>query len=415
MNAVELKGVGKRYQLGGRQQSYLTIREALASFLRSRSSMSGAHLWALRNIDLEIPSREIVGIVGRNGAGKSTLLKLITGITAPTTGVVRTRGRVGALLEVGTGFHPELTGRENVYLNAAVLGMARREARHRFDEIVAFAGVEDFIDTPLKRYSTGMRLRLAFAVAAYIRPPIIVVDEVLAVADAEFQRRCLGKMAELGAADRTVIFVSHDLGAIARLCRRVLWIDGGVVMADGPADEVIGQYLAASAPPASSVDLRGSGSGPIELIDAATVDERGSEQEAPTRDKPLRIKLRFAVRDPVQSLDIAIVVRDRNGVRLLDEAWSDTAGGVPPRALPNGEYSLTVTVPPLLAVGNYVVAGWFGTAHEDIVFRDLLSIEILPRADDRREWSERLRALQPPVTWDVTAVGQTISRPGARS
>jgi homopolymeric O-antigen transport system ATP-binding protein len=402
MNAVELKDVGKRYQLGGRQQSYLTIREALSSFWLSRSSMAGAKIWALKDIDLEISSHEVTGIIGRNGAGKSTLLKLITGITAPTTGVVRTRGRVGALLEVGTGFHPELTGRENVFLNAAVLGMSRRDARKQFNEIVSFAGVEEFIDTPLKRYSTGMRLRLAFAVAAHIRPPIVVVDEVLSVADAEFQQRCLGKMEELGAADRTVLFVSHDLGAIAHLCQRVIWIDAGVIEADGPPDKVIERYLSATALGTPHVDLGEMDAGPIQLLDAAIVDAEGHPQPTLVRGDPLYIRIVFAVRTQVRAMDITMWVEDRRGVGLINEAWADTSDGVPSLNLSPGEYACVLGLPPVLPSGQFTIGVWFGNELEDYLTRtELMAIEIIPRHDDRQESLTRRRAIRPDVSWQL--------------
>jgi ABC-2 type transport system ATP-binding protein/lipopolysaccharide transport system ATP-binding protein len=200
-------------------------------------------VWSLRDVDLDVAEGEAVGLLGRNGAGKSTMLKVLTRITDPTSGTVRTRGRVGALLEVGTGFHPELTGRENVYLNGAVLGMARSEIDRQYDAIVDFSGVERFLDTPVKRYSSGMYLRLAFAVAAHLQADIMVVDEVLAVGDAEFQRKCLGKMADIERAGRTVVFVSHNLDAIQRLCPRSVWLEQGRVALSGPTPEVLDAYL----------------------------------------------------------------------------------------------------------------------------------------------------------------------------
>jgi len=222
--AIQLDSVAKRYRIGRYPGAYLTLRETLAA--RTRRGEDEARVaWALRDVSFAIAEGEAVGIIGANGAGKSTLLRILARITQPTSGVSRTRGRVGSLLEVGTGFHPELSGRENVFLNGAILGMTRRELRARFDEIVAFAGVERFLDTPLKRYSTGMRLRLAFAVAAHVDPEIMLVDEVLAVGDARFRERCLGKMRELGREGRTVLFVSHDLGAVTRLCSRAIWLE----------------------------------------------------------------------------------------------------------------------------------------------------------------------------------------------
>ena len=209
----------------------------LAAFRRKKEDF-----WALKDVSLEIKQGEVVGIIGRNGAGKSTLLKILSRITEPTTGRVRIRGRVASLLEVGTGFHPELTGRENIYLNGAILGMHRAEIRRKFDEIVAFAEVEKFLDTPVKRYSSGMYVRLAFAVAAHLEPEILVVDEVLAVGDAEFQKKCLGKLEHVARAGRTVVLVSHQLGQIRRLCHRVVWVDGGQIRQDGATYEVVSAY-----------------------------------------------------------------------------------------------------------------------------------------------------------------------------
>ena len=244
---IRAEGLAKRYRLGEHQAAYGTLRETLARAGRRLTGSEPGHeteeIWALYDVTFDVQQGEVLGIVGRNGAGKSTLLKVLTRITTPSAGRVEIRGRVGSLLEVGTGFHPELTGRENVYLNGAILGMKRREIDRRYDAIVEFSGVEQFIDTPVKRYSSGMYVRLAFAVAAHLEPEILLVDEVLAVGDAEFQRRCLGRMEELGSSGRTVIFVSHQLSAVAQLCDRALWINGGQVVGDGPPAEVIANYL----------------------------------------------------------------------------------------------------------------------------------------------------------------------------
>src|SRR5829696_7430628 len=218
-DAIQVRELAKRYRLGTGGFQYDTFREAIGRSFRRRPSID-QDLWALREVSFSVTQGEAVGIIGPNGAGKSTLLKILAGITDPTRGEARTRGGVGALLDVGTGMHPELTGRENVYLMGGVLGLKRAQVRLLFDDIIQFAGVERFMDTPVKRYSTGMRLRLAFAVAAHIQPPIVVVDEVLAVGDAAFRERCLGKISEIGRRSRTVLFVSHDLGAITRVCSR---------------------------------------------------------------------------------------------------------------------------------------------------------------------------------------------------
>ena len=242
--ALALRGVGKSYNVAGRQST--TLAEQLADWVgRARASSDAGLFWALRDVTCEIGAGEIVGLVGRNGAGKSTMLKLMSGVTAPSTGEIDVYGRIGSLLEVGTGFHPELSGRENVFLNGAFIGMRRAEIRQRFDEIVEFAGVEQFLDLPIKRYSSGMAVRLAFAVAAHLDADILLVDEVLAVGDQAFQDKCLGKMREVRQREgRTVLFVSHNLAAVASLCTRALLLQGGRVIADAPASEVCRQYAA---------------------------------------------------------------------------------------------------------------------------------------------------------------------------
>jgi lipopolysaccharide transport system ATP-binding protein len=249
--AIVVRNVGKRYQMGRTTGAfrYRSLREDIAGLHRRLGSRRQAEkadertLWALRDISFEVQRGETVGLIGRNGAGKSTLLKVLSRITPPTEGRVEYTGRVGSLLEVGTGFHPELTGRENILLSGAILGMSRNEVTAKFDDIVEFAGIPRFIDTPVKRYSSGMLVRLGFSVAAHLEPDILLVDEVLAVGDAEFQRRCLGRMDDLGTSGRTVVFVSHNMPAVLRLCQRAILLDRGKVVADGPAHQVVRAYL----------------------------------------------------------------------------------------------------------------------------------------------------------------------------
>ncbi|HEX5065848.1 MAG TPA: ABC transporter ATP-binding protein, partial [Myxococcota bacterium] len=242
--AVRAEGLSKRFRLGERD-AYRTLRESAA---RSLSRVLGRHraapadareIWALRDVGFEVERGEVLGVIGANGAGKSTLLKILARITAPTSGYAEISGRVGSLLEVGTGFHPELSGRENLYLNGAILGMKRAEIDAAFDEIVSFAGVERFLDTPVKRYSSGMRVRLAFAVAAHLRPEILIVDEVLAVGDAAFQKRCIGKMSDVARGGSTLLFVSHNMKAVRRLCPRSVLLAGGRLIAAGPTEQVV--------------------------------------------------------------------------------------------------------------------------------------------------------------------------------
>jgi homopolymeric O-antigen transport system ATP-binding protein len=256
--AIHVQGLGKRYRLGDKRESYRSLRDTLANtfmspFRRASQVLSGqpaghgesnSTIWALKNVSFEVKHGEIVGIIGRNGAGKSTLLKILSRITEPTMGFAEICGRMGSLLEVGTGFHPELTGRENIHLNGAILGMKRAEIRRNFDEIVAFAEVEKFIDTPVKHYSSGMYLRLAFAVAAHLEPEILLVDEVLAVGDATFQKKCLSKMGEVAGKGRTILFVSHNMLAIQSLCTKAMLLEEGSIAIDGSTEQTVMRYLA---------------------------------------------------------------------------------------------------------------------------------------------------------------------------
>jgi lipopolysaccharide transport system ATP-binding protein len=267
-NAVLVNSLGKRYRIGARAR-YHTLRDRLTRTLTAPARWfgpdevagSGAdqkHFWALRNVSFEIKEGEVLGLIGRNGAGKTTLLKILSRVTQPTEGSVEIRGRVGSLLEVGTGFHPELTGRENTYLNGAILGMCKKEITKKFDEIVAFAEVANFIETPLKHFSSGMQMRLAFAIAAHFEPQILLVDEVLAVGDIAFQRKCLGKMGEVAHAGRTIVLVSHQMNQIRRLCEKVIWMDGGTIRQAGLTADVASAYEAAmTAGTASSDSGRG--------------------------------------------------------------------------------------------------------------------------------------------------------------
>ena len=246
---ISVENLSKQYIIGHQQERYYSLRDTLSKSIKGmcnlfrQNKMERETIWALKNINLEIKQGEVVGIIGRNGAGKTTLLKVLSRITDPSEGRIRLRGRVGSLLEVGTGFHPELTGRENIYLNGTILGMKKAEIERKFDEIVAFAEVEKFLDTQVKFYSSGMHMRLAFSVAAHLEPEILLVDEVLAVGDAAFQKKCLGKMGDVAKEGRTVLFVSHNMGAIKALCLRGIWIDVGRIAVDGDAERTISRYL----------------------------------------------------------------------------------------------------------------------------------------------------------------------------
>lgn len=249
--AITTENIGKRYRLGGLRAEHMSLRETLgdlltAPFKKIKSSDQGQTLWALRDINLEIQQGELIGIIGHNGAGKSTLLKILSRVVKPTTGRARLVGRVGSLLEVGTGFHQDLTGRENIYLSGAILGMHRTEIERKFDEIVQFSEIQEFLETPLKWYSSGMWVRLAFSVAAHLEPEIMMMDEVLAVGDAAFQQKCLDKMSEIRRQGRTILFVSHDMSAVTRLCRRVVLLESGQITADGAPVDVVNRYLSSA-------------------------------------------------------------------------------------------------------------------------------------------------------------------------
>lgn len=361
MNLVEFDRVSKRYALGQRRD----FREALvatASRVARRRRGPAPEVWSLRDVSFAVPDGQALGIVGRNGAGKSTILKILAGITVPTSGVSRTRGRVAALLEVGTGFHPELTGRENVYLNGALLGMSRGDISRRFDAIVDFSGIERFLDTPVKRYSSGMYLRLAFAVAAHLEPDVLVVDEILAVGDAEFQRKCIGRMQEAEEEGRALIFVSHDLGALSKICRQSMWLDGGQVRETGPTAAIIRNYLASGL-----ITDRGSGplaqSGPVAVQSIRVLPESAGSGPALLRGDTLRIAVEFDLTEEVPGFDFSILLTSSSGARVFDELLSDNTTS----RFSIGSYRAEVSVPPLLNIGDYSVGVWFGTQHDDFV------------------------------------------------
>jgi lipopolysaccharide transport system ATP-binding protein len=322
MNAVAInsEGLSKRYRIGALHGAYGTLRDSLSAAtrraLRHEHRPHYEEIWALRDISFEVKDGEVLGLIGRNGAGKSTLLKILTRITTPTEGRATIRGRVGSLLEVGTGFHPELTGRENVYLNGSLLGMKRREIIQKYSEIVEFAGVERFIDTPVKRYSSGMSVRLAFAVAAYLEPEVLLVDEVLAVGDAEFQRRCLGRMEDLSQSGRTVLFVSHNMQAITQLCDRAILLDNGEIVREGGSAEVVAHYLQAGHGSGSSREWPDPATAPADhlvRLRSARVIQDGKVTGSVDVRKPVGIEFAFTVLERGVPVFPKIKVFDRQG------------------------------------------------------------------------------------------------------
>jgi lipopolysaccharide transport system ATP-binding protein len=329
--AILIEDIGKKYIIGDTQARYKTLRESVASWLAkpinsfrlfsgySSNSKRIDDFWALRNVSFEVKKGEVVGILGRNGAGKSTLLKILSRITKPTKGSIAIHGRVGSLLEVGTGFHPELTGRENIYLNGAILGMRRSEVQQKFDEIVSFAEIENFLDTPVKRYSSGMYVRLAFAVAAYLEPDILLVDEVLAVGDVAFQKKCLGKMSNVANKEgRTVLFVSHNMGAIRSLCQTAVWLERGTNVVKGRSTDVVDQYLQTLMDSScSKVMLRDAQRPPGygEGLRICNIDLNYDRQIC--HGEPLKIRIDFETNISVYAVGFGIGFCSLEGVRLL--------------------------------------------------------------------------------------------------
>jgi len=336
--AIRSEKLGKRFRIG-EWQRYRALRDVLAQAARApwrlfrgpvdASSSNGAcHVWALRDASFEVRAGEVVGIIGRNGAGKSTLLKILARVTKPTEGFAKVRGRVGSLLEVGTGFHPELTGRENVYLSGAVLGMKKAEIERKFDEMVAFAEVERFIDTPLKHFSTGMQMRLAFAVAAHLEPEILLVDEVLAVGDNEFQKKCLGKMEDVSCGGRTVIFVSHNMGAITRLCSRSMLLDSGRIALTGPSDEVVRQYQArylATRPEWTRTNPDRNGK-EFRFLSVQLLDSEDQPFSSGASYEPIAVEICYQVARPLSACQIGVRICCSEGAVVFTTSDADHAG-----------------------------------------------------------------------------------------
>ena len=321
------------------------------------SSRDG-YIWALKDISFEVKEGEVLGIIGRNGAGKTTLLKILSRVTEPTGGYAEIRDRVGSLLEVGTGFHPELTGRENIYLNGAILGMKRAEIQRKFDEILAFAEIEKFIDTPVKRYSSGMYMRLAFSVAAHLEPEILLVDEVLAVGDAAFQKKCLGKMGDVAKEGRTVLFVSHNMAAVRGLCRSAMLLDGGENVFSGPVDAVIDHYLQAPVAEGQSgrlaPDMHRVNTGEL-WIDQVSVTNGSGEPAGQLRmAEPLTVTILFEVRQPAQQIRMGVGFNTPEGVRIATLHHTD--GGQEPFDADPGIYRVSLTLTNPLLPGAYIIS-----------------------------------------------------------
>jgi homopolymeric O-antigen transport system ATP-binding protein len=377
--AIKVEGLSKMYRIGAQQLPYNTLRDNItqavtapirrvSNMLRGRSSSASElteEFWALKDISFELEEGEVLGIIGRNGAGKSTLLKILSRITEPTIGYAETHGRVGSLLEVGTGFHPELTGRENIYLNGAILGMPRLEINQRFDEIVAFAEVEQFIDTPVKHYSSGMRLRLGFAVAAHLEPDILIVDEVLAVGDAAFQKKCLGKMSDVAGAGRTVLFVSHNLEAVISLCNRAILIEGGHLTNDGIPTDIASIYqnqfsgISNNTNDLSNHEHYGTGKARFTKMTLRYLNDKGENTESLITGGDLLIDLSIECNENIEETNVAIIIYDQAGYRLID-ANSALKGNfikLDASQKATAHFQLNNL---MLNTGNYTVGLWMG-------------------------------------------------------
>lgn len=412
MRAVTVRELSKSFVLGSGAQP--TLREMIMSAVTPRvraERIRKSTLWALRDVSFDIQQGELVGIIGRNGAGKSTLLKLLSRITYPTKGTVNVVGRVGSLLEVGTGFHEELTGRENIYLNGSILGMRRREIDRRLDEIIDFADVERFIDTPIKRYSSGMRLRLGFSVAAHLDTDILFVDEVLAVGDAAFQRKCLAAMGELRSHGRTVLFVSHNMTAVEHLCPRAIWIEGGTVKQDRAAADVIRDYMSTSAglrqatlDLAAAVDRRGEGS--IRYCGLDILDLNGNPQPLVRSGEGLRLRLHYEAFATVTNPIFGIRLFSASGTFLTDvSTWNL---GIEVSTVDPGRGHVDLAIDQLnLMPGRYFLSLWLsrpGGVYDVLEQCAALDVETSNYYKSGRGIESRFGVIVLPCRWDMTGM-----------
>lgn len=429
--AIQVEHLSKDYRIGTRQQAYRTLRDTvseavLAPFYRVRRLWQGEAsgtadrnelFGALRDVSFEIRRGEVVGLIGRNGAGKSTLLKILSQITEPTTGQVTLYGRVGSLLEVGTGFQGELTGRENIYLNGAILGMRYREVRKKFDEIVNFAEVDQFIDTPVKRYSSGMYLRLAFAVAAHLEPEILLVDEVLAVGDARFQRKCLQKMQDVGQEGRTVIFVSHNMPAITRLCQRALLLESGQLQHDGPAPQVVGAYLnlglGTSAVREWPEPVVRSNADIVRVCAVRVRAQDGSLTDVVDIRQPVGLEMEYEVVQEGYVLMPHFHLLNEEGIHIFSANDTDPVWRRRPR--PTGRYTSTAWIPGnLLTEGMLFVDAAVTTLEPTIhqfTERQVVAFQVVDTTEGdaaRGDWAGRMNGVVRPLLQWQTLVGQPV-------
>jgi lipopolysaccharide transport system ATP-binding protein len=413
--AIQVENIGKQYQLGSKVLGYNTLRDTL--FERKKKSRKDNILpetiWALRNVSFNIEEGKAIGIIGRNGAGKSTLLKVLSRITEPTEGQAIINGRVGSLLEVGTGFHPELTGRENVYLNGAILGMHRTEIDKHFDDIVAFSEVEKFIDTPVKRYSSGMQLRLAFAVAAHLEPEILVVDEVLAVGDAEFQRRCIGKMTDVAHQGRTVLFVSHNMSAILRLTEEVLVIENGQMTYRAPTQQGVDYYLSKGFSEEGrrrwTADEIGKDAAPFCPVEVRVTNEQGGTVDTLRSTEGAFVEIEYKLDEAIKGLRVGFYLMTTRGEYVFtsfDTDEPDIFNQLPVRE--EGHYISRCRIPnDLLNEGRYVIGVNASAYRVKRYFQDerALVFNVDGAGAPGMQWPEpRPGPVRPRLDWEIKAV-----------
>jgi lipopolysaccharide transport system ATP-binding protein len=418
--AIHAENLGKRYRIGMAAVRYTTLRESIsetfAAPLRKLQSSKdeNRYIWALKNVSFDIRQGQVIGIIGRNGAGKSTLLKVLSHVTDPTEGYAEIHGRVGSLLEVGTGFHPELTGRENIYLNGAILGMKRNEIDKKFDEIVDFSEVEQFIDTPVKRYSSGMYLRLAFAVAAHLEPEILVVDEVLAVGDAEFQRKCLGKMSDVAQRGRTVLFVSHNMSAILRLTEESMVVDKGEIVLRAPSAQAVDYYLSSGFSQEgqrvwSAEDIPAS-SDPFRPAAMRTVNARGEVVDTVRSTEPFKLEIEYNLSKPVTGLRVGIYLMSMRGEFIMTSFDTDDPQKFESLTVrPAGHYVSRCSIPAdFLNEGRYVVGMNANSFRVKRYFQDeqALTFSVDAAGAPGMQWPEpRQGAVRPRLNWQIETVG----------
>ena len=413
--AIKIENIGKMYRIGAAQAQYDTLRDALvARFRRDVRSKEDEVLWALKDVSFEVKRGEVVAMIGRNGAGKSTLLKILSRITEPTTGHAEIHGRVGSLLEVGTGFHPELTGRENIYLNGAILGMQRVEINRKFDEIVAFSGIERFLDTPVKRYSSGMYVRLAFAVAAHLEPEILLVDEVLAVGDAAFQKKCLGKMGDVAKEGRTVLFVSHNMVAVQTLCQHAFWVDAGRLKAQGAVSEIVTAYLRAGLGEDGASEriwpdsATAPGNETVRLHRIAVRPEDGAPGDVITMQTPLSIEVEYWNLLPEEHLHATLHIFNDQGIVAF--TTGPVADPVIHNRPPAGLFRSVCHIPgSLLNSGFHYVALYLVRGNRSVTYRqdEVIGFEVVDNAERNFAWyGKEPGVLSPRIPWSTEYLGK---------